>query len=113
MTTKQFEAFKKEFWAWQKCWGLQAYDIQFEQKPLDGTWAEISADPENYVGLLTISGNGKWTPNDIKQTACHESLHLLLNRYNHLAHSRFLKDCEMCSEEEKIVRVLERKIWNA
>lgn len=110
MTDKQFTQFKREFRSWQERWGLLAYDVSFERRPLANTWGEVSADPENFVAVVTLSSNGRWTSKDIKATACHESLHLLFNQYNHLAHSRYIRECELCGEEERIVRSLEKEL---
>lgn len=112
MTPRQFEIFKREFRKWQRRLGLLEYTVEFHQKRMPDCWAQLATDPEGCIATLTLNAEGKWTPQNRKQVACHEALHLLLARLTHLGHARFLNEGELHSENERVVCVLEKVLWS-
>ena len=110
MTKTQFNRFKREFTAWQKKMGLAEYTVAFAQSKSDDEWATCEANPEGCVAKVTVSGNTKWTTDDIKKVAAHECVHLLLARLTELATRRFVDADEIWKENERVTCVLEKVI---
>lgn len=89
--------------------GLTGYDIQVLLMEDDGFHAAVEADPDNYVATFYYNPYVDETPED---TALHEVLHLFMARYRSLANYRFISERDVDSEEEKIVRTLNKVISN-
>ncbi len=110
---KDFEKFKKYFMEYARQFGIdKEYDIYFDRKKLE-SWASISADSEGCWATISFStekpskfhvSNGY----NLKETAKHEAIHLLLFRYRNLAYNRFAGEEELYREFERITTVLSK-----
>ncbi len=109
-TLKDFEKFQAEFVRWQNQLGLTHYQVVFEHRPLDGSFANIVTNHTGKVATVTLTRN--LAPANIPhfhptQSGRHEAFHLLLARLTSLAHTRYLFAQDIDEEEEAIVRRLE------
>ena len=84
MTTKDdFALFQKEFKKWQKLFGLTGYRVYFDYEPLGSSFADMSIDQTNMVATIRLNSklSDKDKPHrDIKHSAKHEAIHLLIGR---------------------------------
>jgi len=101
---KDFELFKKEFIKWQKMFGLSGYTTYFKHEPLEGGFAEICINLDGMVATVTLSNQLKDKDKpfkNIKQSAKHEALHLLIGRLSENAKYRHVTIGELgeCTEE--------------
>ena len=108
----KFTEFKKYFNAYQNKFGLINYRIFFKYEPVDG-FADIVRFQED--ATATVRLNNKVTKEDkqfqnIRGTAKHEALHLLLARFSDLAYSRYSTKSDIYEAEEELVRRLETLI---
>ena len=62
------------------------------------------------VSLNSNLPNGDKPFKDIKRSAKHEAIHLMLSKYKDLALSRYLREGEIYKAEEEIVFKLEKLI---
>ena len=111
----RFKSFQGYFRAYQKRFGLNEYRIYFKQEPLDNRFAQIRISREHMDALVELnSGVDKESApfEDIKGSAKHEAIHLLLGRYSNLAHSRYAMEEFLIEAEEELVRRLEVLIPN-
>ncbi len=108
----EFNRFKKEFLRWAELLGLQGYKIYFYHEPLEDEYAEIKISEQGKVADVSLSS--KLSDNEKRMwpgpevDGRHEAIHLLLNRLTFLGNSRFVGCSEICHEEEKVVRILEK-----
>lgn len=117
VTTKEhFNLFKTEAKKWIDRFELNEWDILFiNEKISNGALANIS---RNLLGKnVTIRLNSKWNmygidniKEEIKITAKHEAIHLLLSTISELAKTRFTSLDEITMTEEGLVRKLEKII---
>jgi hypothetical protein len=114
-TKKQFELFKAEALKWIKIFEMSDFNIYFVHEKLDYAYANILTD---YMGCsATIRFSTDWddsarkiSDEEIKQTAKHECIHLLLGNLANLGESRFITKDEFRKAEESLVRKLEKII---
>ena len=109
-TYKDFELFKGEFKKWQKQFGLTGYKVYFKYKPDDGYFASLTVNQGNEVATATL--NSKLPDKDkpfrnVKGSAKHEALHLLVSRLEHNGRHRYISDDEMYEATEELVHKLE------
>ena len=102
-----FSDYKKYFKEYQKRFGLTGYKVYFEYKELDGAFGSIAI--KHYDMVATIKLNSKPTSKDreIKATAKHEAIHLLLGKLEYLANKRFTSGDEIYEAGEELAVKLE------
>ncbi len=107
-SAKQFRAFKEECLRLQSLLGLTQYRLSFDLKKLDNRYAEITMD-EN-ASAATIRLDSEWDAQDDEcdpiRSARHEMIHLMLHRLGWLGSCRYLDDCEIPQEDEKVTHKL-------
>lgn len=102
MPNKDFEDFKRYFTEYQKLFGLTDYKVYFTQEPFEGAFAEITVRSGGRVALLRVNTNqGEFK--DIRDSAKHEALHLLLNRLEEKAVNRYITPYDINDEIEALV----------
>lgn len=112
-TEKQFNLFKDEFTEWQVKFELSHYRIDFYLKDIKGR-ADIRID--NYGKCAAVRLRRDWGNDDkitefkLKDAAKHEAIHLLLSRFSDLAESRYIREDELISCEEELVRKIQELI---
>ena len=111
---KEFEIFKKEFNKWYEKFGLIGYRIYFEYKELNEfDYGDITTERESMVATVRLNSKVNDTVlygRDIKRTAKHEAIHLMVNRLADVARDRYATDKEIYSAEEELVIKLEKLI---
>ena len=110
MINKDFADFQKYFKKYQKLLGLTGYKVYFEYKPLDSSFAEITGSQTNMVVTVRLNSNlpGKDKPHkDIRRSAMHEAIHLLLHRLESRACERYVHSDQIYEAVEEIVCKLE------
>ena len=109
---KDFLSFQKHFTYWQERFGLMGYKVYFKYAPLDDEFANITIGNGN---TATVCLNSKLPDKDkpfkdIKRSAKHEAIHLLLYEVESLALSRYLREGEVIRAEEALTFKLEKLI---
>ena len=97
-TTKvRFNFFKKCFLEYADRFGLLGWDIGYKIEDLGDTLlASLTYRANERVGTLRLNTSMPKGDDDIRETAKHEAVHLLLGEYDHIA------SCRFCSPEELI-----------
>lgn len=102
-TTKaHLEKFKREFIKYQKLFGLTGWDVKFEIRALNGSLAELCYRSNECVATASLNKFFA-VGEDIKKTARHEAIHLLLARYDFIASARYISPDELIQANEEIV----------
>lgn len=114
-TTKQhFEVFKGECQKWIDILKLDNWDVHYRWYLDKNSRGSCSTDLDGYVATLELSKEwrnyDKLTDDDIKQTAKHEVIHLLLARLSQNARARYVSSDDLGESEEELVRKLEKII---
>uniref|UniRef100_A0A6H1ZG65 Peptidase n=1 Tax=viral metagenome TaxID=1070528 RepID=A0A6H1ZG65_9ZZZZ len=103
---KDFELFQKEFTKWQQKFGLTGYQVYFKHAPLDKAFANIIVKQRSMVATVTLNSeideDGK-PFKDIKNSAKHEALHLLVARLEGNGHYRYSTEVEIYEAAEELV----------
>ena len=108
-----FATFQKEFTKWQQRFGLTGYKVYFKYEPIDKGFASIIINQGEMVVTVRLSSElaGKDKPHkDIKQSAKHEALHLLVGRLHQNACYRYSSEVEIDEATEELVFKLEELI---
>lgn len=110
---KDFALFQKEFKKWQKLFGLTGYKVYFKYEPDDGYFASLTVNQGNMVATVRL--NSKLPDKDkafkdIKQSAKHEAIHLLVARLERNGRYRFSSENEIYEATEELVFRLENLI---
>lgn len=109
ITSKDFKVFKQECERLIKEWGLDEWDIDILRGDNQDANASMKADIENMKAEIylsrTINTIKEYTPN-IKDTAKHEVIHLLISKVVEAGSCRFLTDSEYNSYTEQLVNKL-------
>jgi hypothetical protein len=111
-TTKQeFNRFKKAFLYWQERLNRIDYDARFYHRKLDECYAQIETDHMGRCADVSLCSE---FPEDVgagykgpEGEAKHEAIHLLLQRLEWLATSRYVMPADIKEEVESLVRILE------
>jgi hypothetical protein len=111
--TNKLELFKSEFEKWQKKFGLTGYKCYFKYERLESHFAEITISQDNMV--VTVRLNSRLSAKDkqfedIKTSAKHEAIHLLIGRLEQNARWRFASTEEIYESSEELVHRLENLI---
>ncbi len=112
-TNKDFILFQRCFGAYRKLFGLTGYKCYFKYESFNDGFADIVVDQDGKVATVRLNSNcpDKVTPfRDVRGSAKHEALHLLLGRLEGLATDRFTRANEIYEEVESIVFKLEELI---
>lgn len=95
---------------------LHNWRISFSMEDIGDPIAKIVTDPTGYIATFYL--NSIWddpvyqyTRENLKQTALHEVIHLLLMRLTGTAQARFVSKSELDEAEEEVVRKLEYMLW--
>ncbi len=115
MKVKQedFELFKKHFTEYQKMFGLTGYETYIKFERLGGCFANVVVRQDSMVATVCLNKEcdvGSLPFLDVRKSAKHEALHLLLGRFAHLARSRYASKEEIYVAEEEIVNKLEKLV---
>ena len=103
-----FELFQKEFKKWQIKFGCTGYGVFFEYADIDGGFADITMNRETMVITVRLD---KCTPKkQIRLSAKHEAIHLMLNRLEWAALNRWASLDDIYSATEEVVYKLEELI---
>jgi hypothetical protein len=106
---KDLALFQKYFKEYQYRFGLIGYKVYFRYEPLE-KFADITIQQEDMVATVRLNSElpDKDKPfKDIKRSAKHEAIHLLLGRLEHRARRRYLNEEEIYEAVEEIVFKLE------
>jgi len=109
-TNKDFELFQKEFKKWQKLFGLTGYKVYFKHEPLDGSFASINVkqgDSVATVRLNSVVPDGDKPYRDVRKSAKHEAIHLLISRLEMNGRYRYASEGEIYESAEELVVKLE------
>lgn len=112
-TSKQdFQLFKTECQKWIDKFELNNWKIYYKHENLGNGhyFGDINVQREDSVATLRLSTDVKADEFDIKRTAKHEILHLLLGRLSRLGEARFITHDAVYEAEESLVRKLEHII---
>ena len=106
---KDFDLFQKEFKKWQVKFGLTGYRVYFEYSPLEKFFANTTIDQS--VMAATIRLNSEVPDDskpyiDIKKSAKHEAIHLLLYRLESAGRWRYSSEQEIYEATEELVNRL-------
>lgn len=108
---KEFKEFKAEFLKWQAKFGLNGYRVSFKYEPLESCYAQIVVQQNDMIAMVSLdsSDTGREFMN-VKQSAKHEAIHLLLYRLEARAVERFSTQNDIYEACEEIVHKLEKLI---
>ncbi len=107
---QDFELFQKEFKKWQKLFGLNGYAIFFRHEAFDGGFAEIIINQYNMLATVRLNSTiaDKNKPfKDVKRSAKHEAIHLLIGRLELNGTYRYTTQSEINEASEELVYRLE------
>ena len=109
---KDFALFQEHFKEYQHRFGLTGYKVYFKHEPLNSAFAKISIESNDMVAMVTLNSKlpSKDSFKDIKRSAKHEAIHLLLNKLETKALDRYLRDGEIYETVEELVFKLEELI---
>jgi len=107
---KDFELFQKEFKKWQKLFGLNGYKVYFKYEPDDSCFASLTVNLSDMVATVRLNSElpDKDKPHkDVRQSAKHEALHLLVARLEKNGKYRYSTENEIYEATEELVHKLE------
>ena len=110
---KDFALFQKEFKKWQKLFGLTGYRVYYEYEPEDGCFASLTVDQGNMVATVKLNNKlpDKDKPHrDVRRSAKHEAIHLLVSRLEKNGRYRYTSESEIYESTEELVFRLENLI---
>jgi len=108
---RHFQIYKKECEKWVQRLGLQRYRITYRHEEIEERiYGYCQANIE--AGCAAIGLNKEWEDEDVtdymlRQTAFHEVVELLFQRFYQLAESRYATESEIETERHTIIRSLE------
>ena len=107
---KDFADFQKYFKEYQKLFGLNGYKVYFKHEELDGSFASVKVNIGDMVATVRL--NSKLSDiarphKDIRSSAKHEALHLLIGRLELNGHYRYVAEDEIYESSEELVHKLE------
>ena len=110
---KDFDLFQVEFKKWQYRFGLTGYKVYFKYEPLEDHFAEITISQGNMVATVRLNSKlpDKNKPHkDVRRSAKHEALHLLVGRLENNGRYRYCSENEIYEATEELVFKLEELI---
>lgn len=114
-TKKDFKLFKKEFRKWQRFFGLKNWKVVLLHEDTEERGlADINSNISGYISTCKLSVNWpkcEYSKYQIRKTAFHECIHLLLARYAVAAKCRFINESELDEADHELVRILENTVF--
>jgi len=112
LSNKHLNIFKKECKKWIDILKLDNWEVYYGWQDKEGTFASIYTDLSGYVATIYLSRDwgDDYNNAQLKRTAKHEVIHLLLSRLSENARSRFITETDLAESEEELVRKLEKII---
>ena len=110
---RDFLLFQKTFKEYQQKFGLTGYKVYFKYEPLEKAYASIMCEQGDLVATVRLNSElpeKHKLHKDIKGSAKHEALHLLLMRLEILAKYRYANSDEIYEAAEELVHKLEELI---
>ena len=110
---KDFELFQQEFKKWQKWFGLTGYKVYFKYETIVSSFADIKINQGDMVATVRLNKKllGKEKPfRDVKTSAKHEAIHLLVGRLEQDGRYRYCSEPEIYEATEELVHRLESLI---
>lgn len=110
---KDFELFQKEFKKWQIRFGLTGYKIYFKHESIKDAYANISISQGDMTVTVRLNNNlsdDAEPHKDIKRTAKHEAVHLLIGKLEQNGRYRYSSENEIFEATEELVFKLENLI---
>lgn len=110
---RDFELFKSEFCKWQARFGLSGYRVYFKWEPVEGGFSSIGIKQGEAVATVTLNSDLPDTSEpykDIRCSAKHEALHLLIGRLQQNGRYRFCSEEELYEATEELVNKLENLV---
>ena len=107
---KDFALFQQEFKRWQKLFGLTGYKVYFKYEPDDDYFASLTVNLGDMVATVRLNSKlpDKDKPHkDIRQSAKHEAIHLLVARLEKHGEYRYSTENEIYEATEELVVKLE------
>ena len=116
-TSKHFEVFQREVRRCINLFGLLTWRVHIEHGPCENSpcRAECYYDVSNRSSTITL--NTEWDEDDkinnveIKVSARHEVIHLIICRLAALGMDRYVSQRDFQEEQEALVRLLHRLIF--
>lgn len=108
-TIKQFEVFRKECLRLQVVFSLTGYKLYFVMEDLGDSYANVTVGEDTSVATLRLTSCvdvDQLDSFDPKRHARHEMVHLMIHRLGWLGTCRYLDDCEIPHEDEKLTHKL-------
>lgn len=115
-TKKHFELFKKECQKWIDRFNLDSWEFFIEMKPEDEVESRARCKPQITGRVVTIDFSDEWfgfkkiTDQDIRQSAKHEVIHVLIAEVSDLHFQIFRSEDEVARAAESLVNKLEKII---
>ena len=110
---RDFEIFKREFLKYQKLFGLTGWKVYFKYEESDVSFASIQMDFDNSVATVRLNSHlpDKDHPfKDVRRSAKHEVIHLLLGRIEGEARARYTTQGTLGEALEEAIHRLESLI---
>ena len=108
-----FELFQQEFKKRQHAFSLMGYKVYFKYEPIETSFADIHINQGEMVATITLNSKlpDKDIPfKDVKRSAKHEAIHLLVSRLEHNGRYRYTSENEIYEATEELVFKLEELI---
>jgi len=114
-TGEHFKIFQEEAWYWIQRFGLKGWNIHYTHENTDNE--SFATCAHNVSGrVVTLNLEKDWedflvTERQVRQSAFHEVIHILLARLRWLAIERAVGIGDVDQEIETIIRTLENAVW--
>jgi hypothetical protein len=103
--SERLDTFQKAFEKYRDKFELHSYKTTFREAKTEAAVATIHTNSQNFKADITVSDTQS-EYEDLKASAKHEALHLLVARFSELAGNRFASENEIEACEEELVRKL-------
>lgn len=113
VSKNDFADFQKYFKYYQKLFGLTGYKVYFKHEPLDECFARVVLNQTDMVATVYLNSKllDEHKPfRDIRQSAKHEAIHLMLSRLETRAVARYVSSDEIYESVEELVFKLEELV---
>ena len=110
---KDFALFQEYFKEYQQRFGLTGYRVYFKYEPLEDCFASINCSRGDMTATVRLNSklsNATKPFQDIKRSAKHEAIHLLLQRLEGNARYRYATSEEIYEATEELTFKLEELI---
>jgi len=106
-----FTQFQRWFKHYQEKFGLLGWKVYFKYEPIDGYFADTTFKLGDMVATVRLNSEDKDNPNkDVKRSAKHEALHLMIGRLENNGRARYISSDEIYETAEELVHKLEELI---